>query len=264
MNPSELFKDGKLQEAIDAQIQEVKSNPADHARRLFLFELVAFTGDIDRARRQLDVLKFDEVELEMAVGKYRQVLDSEVLRRKLFSDGLPPQFLLDPPASVAQRLQGLHCLREKRLADAAVFLNQANAGADAIQGNLNGKPIIGLRDCDDLFGTVLEVFAQGKYFWVPLEHIDTLALNPPRFPRDLLWLPARIDLTDGGTGEVFLPALYPGTHEHTDMQVKLGRATDWQAADNAPVLGRGLRVFLAGEDALALPEWRQFRQKAGE
>src|SRR4051812_27757445 len=121
MNPSQLFKEGKLQEAIDAQIQEVKSNPADHARRLFLFELVAFTGDIDRARRQLDVLKFDEVELEAAAVKYRFIMDSETLRRKLFSEGLPPQFLLTPPPSMAQRLQGLHCLRENRLADAAVF-----------------------------------------------------------------------------------------------------------------------------------------------
>jgi type VI secretion system protein ImpE len=261
MNASQLFKDGRLQEALDAQLQEVKSHPADHAKRLFLFELAAFAGDLDRARRQLDVLKFDELELEAAAVKYRQILESETQRRKVFAEGLPPQFLIEPPPSVVKRLQGLHCLRENRLADAATFLADANAGAEAIQGELNGKPVVGLRDCDDLFGTVLEGFAQGKYFWIPLEHIDTLALNAPRYPRDLLWLPARIDLIDGGTGEVFLPALYPGSHEHTDAQVKLGRVTDWQAAENAPVLGRGLRVFLAGEDALPLPEWRQFRQK---
>jgi len=261
MNASQLFKDGKLQEAIDAQIQEVKAHAADQSKRLFLFELAAFAGDLDRARRQLDVLKFEELELEAAALKYRQMIESEVQRRKVFNEGLPPQFLIDPPPSVVKRLQGLHCVREKRFEDAVVFLSEANASAEAIKGELNGKPIVGLRDCDDLFGTVLEAFAQGKYFWIPLEHIDTLAMNAPRFPRDLLWLPARIDLIDGGSGEVFLPTLYPGSYEHSDEQVKLGRSTDWQAADKAPVFGKGLRVFLAGEDAIPLPEWRHFRQK---
>ena len=39
MNASELYREGKLQQAIEAQIAEVKSNPLDHSRRLFLFEL---------------------------------------------------------------------------------------------------------------------------------------------------------------------------------------------------------------------------------
>jgi len=39
MSASELFKAGKLQEAIDAQLKEVKNKPADQSERLFLFEL---------------------------------------------------------------------------------------------------------------------------------------------------------------------------------------------------------------------------------
>jgi len=56
MNATDLFKAGRLQAAIDAQIQEVKAKPADHGRRLFLFELCAFAGDLERARRQIDAL----------------------------------------------------------------------------------------------------------------------------------------------------------------------------------------------------------------
>ena len=37
MNASELFKAGRLTEAIDAQIKEVKAQPGDQARRVFLF-----------------------------------------------------------------------------------------------------------------------------------------------------------------------------------------------------------------------------------
>jgi type VI secretion system protein ImpE len=54
MNASELFKTGMLSDAIAAQVQEVKSHPADHGRRLFLFELLAFAGDLDRARKQIE------------------------------------------------------------------------------------------------------------------------------------------------------------------------------------------------------------------
>ena len=64
-----------------------------------------------------------------------------------------------------------------------------------------------------------------------------MAMNPPRFPRDLLYVPARLELADEA-GEVFLPALYPGSHEHADDQVRLGRMTDWKALEGGPTLGR--------------------------
>jgi len=91
MNASESYKAGKLQEAIDAQIQDVKTNPADQAKRLFLFELLLFAGDLDRARRQVDAITYGQMDLDMAVLGYRQLLDAELARRRLFSDGLAPR-----------------------------------------------------------------------------------------------------------------------------------------------------------------------------
>src|SRR5262245_9604543 len=118
MSASELFQAGRLQEAIEAQVQEVKSNPADHGRRLFLFELLAFAGDLERARRQIDALKADEPELEMALMAYRKLLDSEQARRQLFATGRSPQFLADPPEHVGLRLEAVNRLREGRPAEA--------------------------------------------------------------------------------------------------------------------------------------------------
>jgi type VI secretion system protein ImpE len=101
--------------------------------------------------------------------------------------------------------------------------------------------------------------ARGEYYWVPLEQIDTLAANPPKFPRDLFWFPARLSVRQGPAGDVFLPALYPGTHEHADDQVRLGRMTDWKAPEGGPVQGIGLRVFLVGDDLVNLPDWRELQ-----
>jgi len=259
MNASELLKAGKLQEAIDAQLKEVKANAADHARRRFLFELCAFAGDLDRARRQIDAISYGDMELDTAVLTYRKLLDAEDARRRLFRDGVKPQFLKDAPEHVNLRLDALNRLREKHPAEAAETLNRAAEASPAVRGELNDRPFASLRDCDDLFGPVLEVLGHGSYFWVPLEQIDSLAVTPPKFPRDLLWLPAHLEVRDGPRGDVFLPTLYPGSHEHPDNQIKLGRLTDWKSENNGPTLGIGLRTFLVDDDAITLLEWRQLQ-----
>jgi type VI secretion system protein ImpE len=259
MNASDLFKAGKLQEAIDAQVREVKSDPADQAKRLFLFEMLAFAGDLDRAKRHIEAIKYDELELEAAVMAYRKLVDAEQARRRLFRDGVAPQFLLEPPEHLRLRLEAVNRLREGNTAEAAAALARATESAPPVRGVLNDKPFESLRDCDDLFGTVLEVMSQGNYLWVPLDQVETLSMNGPKYPRDLLWLPAHLDMRDGPAGDVFLPALYPGSHGHADDQVKLGRMTDWKRAEGGPVLGLGLRMFLAGEEAVSLLEWRQLQ-----
>jgi type VI secretion system protein ImpE len=259
MNPSELYKAGQLRAAVDAQVKEVKADPADMSKRLFLFELLAFAGDLDRARKQIDAIKYDKVELDAAVLTYRKILDAEQARRRLLSDGVQPTFLTPPPEHVQLRLQAVQRLRDQRPAEAAELLDKADAASPAAKGLLNGKPFTSLRDSDGLFASVLEVFAQGAYLWVPLEQVATLAMNPPKFTRDLLWVQARLEVRDGPSGEVFLPALYPGSHEHPDDQVKLGRRTDWQSQDNGPVRAVGVRVFDVGEEDVGLLEWRELQ-----
>jgi type VI secretion system protein ImpE len=259
MTATESFKAGHLQEAITAQIQEVKSHPADHAKRLFLFELLAFAGELDRAKRQIDAIEYDELELEAAALAYRKLIESEQARRKLFSKGLSPEFLLDPPEHLRLRLEAVNRLRENHPAEAAETLSRTTAAAPPVHGLLNNKRFESLRDCDDLFGTVLEVMSQGKYFWVPLEQIDSLSMNGPKFPRDLIWMPAHLEMREGPAGDVFLPALYPGSHEHAEDQIKLGRATDWKSDEGGPVQGVGLRTFLVGEEAVTLLEWRELQ-----
>ncbi len=69
--------------------------------------------------------------------------------------------------------------------------------------------------------------------------------------------PARLMLKDGATGDVLLPALYPGSHEHADDQIKLGRAVDWSTPVEGLVRGTGVKTFMIGDDAPTLLEWRE-------
>lgn len=56
MQAKELLDAGRLTAAIEQLGQEVKARPADTQRRTFLFELLCFAGEYDRAKRQLDGL----------------------------------------------------------------------------------------------------------------------------------------------------------------------------------------------------------------
>lgn len=259
MQASEHFKTGKLQEAIDAQVQEVRTNPADQGKRLFLFELLAFAGELDRARRQIEALNYTEPELVTAALNYKNLLDAEQARRKLFGDGVPPMFFGEAPEHVHWRLEAINRLREGRPQEARQCLEKAEEATPPMKGKLNDRSFSSLRDCDDIFAGVLEVMAQGAYYWVPLEQVEALMMNAPKYPRDLLWIAARLELAESA-GNVFLPALYPGSHEHADNAIKLGRATDWKETPDGPVQGVGMHTFLVDEEAISLLEWRKLEK----
>lgn len=247
MNVDELYKNGQLQEAIDAQIQEVKSNPADQRKRIFLFELLSFAGEWDRAKRQIEAVQYEELEMLNAVQQYSKLLESEEKRRRLFSESLKPRFVSEPPDHVHWRIDAINFMRDNNYAEAAKLLAKANQSVPPIKGILNGKPFENLHDTDDLFGTVLEVMAHGQYYWVPMEHLDGMAKNEPQYPRDLIWIPTKLEMQDM-SGDVFLPALYPGTSEHENVQVKLGRMTvDTEYENGALVMYKGLRNFAVGD-----------------
>jgi len=262
MSASELYQAGKLDEAIAAQVQGVKASPGDPNKRLFLFELLLFAGDLERAKRQLDAVRYDEPERDSMVDRYRRLLEAEEFRRRVFREGILPQFLTAPPEHLGKRLQAIQWLRGGQPAEAMKVLREADAAAGAAAGMLNGKAFTLLCDADGLFGPTLEVMAHADYYWLPLEQVETLALNPPKFPRDLVYLPARLSVKGGPTGEVFLPTLYPGSHEAADPQLKLARMTDWKApaeGEEAPARGVGAKLFLVDDDAVPLLEWRELQ-----
>lgn len=257
MNASELFKAGKLRDALAAQLQAVKNNPGDRNQRLFLFELAAFAGDLDRARKQLELLVYDTPELQQAVQLYHLALDSEQARRDALRGSKPPEFFAPPPDHVRKRVEAIAAFAKGESASAATLLSEASSEGAAVKGLANGKPFDGIRDEDELLGPVLEVFNQGRYFWTPFEQIEALQIKKPNTPREVLWLSANMTLRDGPTGDVFLPAIYPFTFEHADEELLLGRATDWSDPGVGPVRGIGGKLLILGDDGVPLVELRE-------
>jgi type VI secretion system protein ImpE len=206
---------------------EVRDNPTDVRRRTFLFELLCFQGEFDRAEKHLHVLAGANPEAQMGAVLYFSALHAERIRHDLFAKKEYPS----EPASGNPR-----------------------------GGVIDGKPFETFEDADPRVGPRLELFAAGAYLWIPFEHIEAIEIQQPRRVRDLLWVPAlvRTGPSFKGTelGEVLLPVLAPFSYKHPDDNVRLGRATEWQEVDGVQV-PVGQRMFSVDEDDVSLLETRK-------
>jgi type VI secretion system protein ImpE len=77
MTPQDIFRAGKLNEAIQALGAEVRDHPTDVKRRTFLFEMLCFAGEFDRAGKHLSVLSKGSADAELGALFYRSALSAE-------------------------------------------------------------------------------------------------------------------------------------------------------------------------------------------
>lgn len=243
----ELYQVGDLGGAIEELTREVKSHPTDSKLRTFLFELLAFAGEWDRAGRQLDVLGNGSMQAEVGVHAYKNAIAAERQRAKFFSEGERPHFLSEPPAYVDTHIAGLDKLREGDAVAARELLDRAEEERPALPGTVDGQQVDDFRDADDLMAPVLEVFFNEKYVWIPFENVRRIEIARPARLRDLIWPTVRVETKDGPAGETLAPALYYGSSSHENALVRLGRMTDWIDAGEAIQRSVGLRMYLAGQ-----------------
>src|SRR6202012_4898252 len=84
MTPQELYRAGELDQATKALGEELRSNPLDAKRRTFLFELLCFAGEWDRAEKQLDVLASQDIKNAPSMMLYRSAIHAERTRQEMF------------------------------------------------------------------------------------------------------------------------------------------------------------------------------------
>jgi len=226
VNARELFDAGKVREAEQQLTVYLRDHPTDMGQRTFLFELLCFSGDYDRAEKQLSVLAQGGTQAEMGAVLYYAALHAEKTRHEVFE-------------------------RQQFSKDVSV----ASPG-----GTLNGRPFQSLRDADPDLGARLEVFAAGAYLWIPFEHLASVEMEPPRKLRDTLWRPAIVtagpSFEGAELGEVLIPAVYPFSWRHPNEAVWLGRATDWAADDEGKEYPSGQKIWLLDGEEVPFLEIR--------
>lgn len=249
---NDLLRAGDLKAAIEVVTREVKNNPTNSNSRTFLFELLSFAGEFDRAEKQLEAIGHQDMKTEMGTIVYRNNLKAERERLHLFKQGVQPSFLTEPPEYVDWQLNAINYFRLGKLQEAREFLDRAEEARPAFKGTADGKPFADFRDYNDFVAPVFELIVKNQYVWLPIEHVRSIEIHPPKNLRDLLWTPVTVESIDGTVGEVYIHALYCGSSEHENDMVKLGRMTDWQELEEGFYTGSGLRAFLVDDEDKAL------------
>jgi len=250
MTAQELWKSGRLAEAVEAQTSEVRTHPSDPEGRYFLFALLCFAGDLERASRQLDALGVGDERLQGSARIYRNLLASEADRRRAFAGEGRPTIPEDAPDSLRRRVDALAASRGDDGARVAGLLEEAVRAELPVAGRADGAAFERLCDTDELLGPTLEVFAGGRFVIVPFSRLRRLEISEPRHVLDLLWAPARLLDAEGTDASVHLPVLYEGTHAAEADGIRLGRGTEWYEAGPA-VRGRGQKVLTLTGSGLA-------------
>ncbi|MEZ5361999.1 MAG: hypothetical protein R2748_06540 [Bryobacterales bacterium] len=139
MSAAELLKQAKLGQAIDEVSVALRQDPTDKQARTFLFELLCFTGDLDRANKHLELVAHDSKESKTGGLLYHAALQAERTRQDAFEGKLEggPSLDTDKPAQAK------------------------------VKGTFNGAPFEAIGDSDPRIGGQLEVIAGLDYLWVP-------------------------------------------------------------------------------------------------
>jgi type VI secretion system protein ImpE len=225
----EMVDKGQVREAERTLTAWLRDHPSDSTQRSFLFELLCFSGQYDRAGKHLAILSQAGPQQELGGILYFSALHAERLRHDRFrSDELGA---FPPPASPA--------------------------------GYLNGRRFTSLADADPQIGARLEVFAAGSYLWMPFAHLASVRMEAPRRLRDLLWAPAMIQTAPDFQGtevrEVLIPVIYPFSWQASDEQLWLGRGTAWSADDRGREYPFGQKLLVMDGEEIPLLEVRSIQ-----
>jgi type VI secretion system protein ImpE len=250
MNEAKLQLDaGNLGKAVESALNLVKTNPTNFSARTFLFELSCFSGDWDRAEKQLDVIGHQDANAMMGSMIFRQNFKAERDRMKYYSDGLKPEFMTRTYPYVDDLLAANNRVREGNTAEARQLIDSVEENRPAFPCTVNGEGFSDFRDYNDLTMCVFEVIHKDMYIWLPFEQVQKVEFPKPKTLRDLYWPQAQVELRNGTNGEMFFPALYSGSWKSENDQVRLGRMTDWRDAGDEVFVGEGTKLFwMDGKD----------------
>lgn len=223
---------GDLDAARADLIDAVKRAPADPGARMFLWQLMALSGEWDKAATHLKVLTQLSAETQMLATVYNQAIAAEKARLDAYAGRAPFNVLVSSSPWIGVLAEALGALargdREagERLRDEA--FDAAGDTPGAIQDPTSGqdRTFGWIADLDSRLGPCFEAIVSGRWGLIPFEAVTRIKTEGPKDLRDLVWLPVELFLRSGQSAAALLPARYPGS-ESGSSAVKLGRTTEW-------------------------------------
>ena len=240
-----------------AELQaRIRKEPQRVDLRIFLFQVYCLQAAWTKAGSQLQVIEGLDAQALPMVQTYREALRCELLRRSVFAGTRTPLVLGDPQDWLAWLLEANRLQSQGHLDQARELRAKAMDAAPATSGNINGEPFEWLADADSRLGPVLEAVLNGKYYWIPLQRLTRVEVDPPADLRDLVWTPVTLTFTSGGSNVALLPTRYPGAEDLSDDKLRMARSTEWTALAEDIWVGHGQRTLVTDQAEIALMDVR--------
>jgi type VI secretion system protein ImpE len=256
------IRDADLDTALRELQEHVRSHPDAAPPRIFLFQLLSVLGQWDRALTQLNVAaELDPSALAMA-QMYREALQCETLRADVFAGRRAPMVFGEPDEWLALLIESLLTAADgtpAALARAQMLRERAFEAAPATCGTLDGTAFEWIADADVRLGPVCEAVINGRYSWVPFARLARVDIDAPADLRDVVWMPAHLEFTNGGDSVAVIPTRYPGSESAADPRLRLARQTEWRPAAPEIFYGVGQRLWATDAGEHALMDVREIR-----
>lgn len=245
MTPHDALDEGRLADAVALQEAAVAAAPDDPAARRLLVDLLAFACRLEEAAEHLAAVSSNEPEWPEVERSLLRLFRAERLRSV---EGREPSIRPEPPPEhAARRWKAIQAIRKARPKAAVKLIDDADSASPVIRGFLDGEEFEGLRDADDRFGSVLEAFLGGEYFWFAWESLRKVTVAPAAVLLDQLYRPATLALKDGSSLAVHLPMVYPASHRAEGV-FALGSETDHVCPDGGPTRCVGGKLLLVTDE----------------
>jgi type VI secretion system protein ImpE len=256
MEAAELLRQGKLNEALEALSNQIRSDPSNAKHRVFLFQLLCVMGRWDRALTQLNVAAEIDPKTLLMKEVCASALQCEALRKDIFEGKKLPLVFGQPQEWVGWMIQANQQSAQGHHRQAQELRDKALEAAPAVAGRINSSEFEWVADADPRMGPIIEAMIEGRYFWIPLSNINQIKIDKPVDLRDVIWAPANFVWANGGTAVGFLFARYPGSEAAEDDLVRLGRKTSWVDQGGGFEVPVGQRLFATNEAEYPMLEVR--------
>ena len=240
----------------------IRLKPSDDLLRVHLFQLYAQEGKWQKALTQLQVAAQLSDTHEVLAQAYVLALRAESQREEVFKGVRSPKVLGEPRAWIDPLIAAMQKDAVNEHAFACDLRAKALLAAPPISGHVDEKTFEWIADSDSRIGPVLEVVMNGVYCWAPFDSIVEVKIDAPADLRDLVWIPAQLQLIHEGLQPVLLPVRYPIEEGVTESGHLESRLTSWSQPAEGTWIGHGVKIFATDSHEHSLLDCRHIRMNS--
>lgn len=269
-----LLKGGSLHQGLQEVERRIRRQPDVLEHRLLCFDLLCLLGEWKRAIGQLQICARLDPERTPEAHLYKGLVQSELFRADVFAAKRRPVLPAEGCTWLDMQLRALALYAEGNLEASDTVREQALEQAEELSGQITDgrehtekNTFQWITDSDSRLGPALELFVAGQYRWMPFSAVTRLRIAVPQTPRDLVWLPVRVEVhpgpeADGTMLAGFLPVRYPGSEFEADS-IRLSRETRWKTIGRTAVTGLGQKMWSTDKGDFAACDVRELNSGDG-